>query len=148
MDYRDLVFDGCPDVYVMGHYHKDQGIQEHFGVKFVNLGSISRGALTVENINRKPKVSLIKINSQGISIEEFVVPHSEAKDVFDFEKKSISETKSRSMAEFFSKLKSSSSMTGGENIRERILEFMSSDFPQDLKDVVKELFDQASETGV
>src|SRR5690606_7493663 len=41
-DYRDLVFEGCPDVYVFGHYHKDQGIQEHNGVQFVNLGAVSR----------------------------------------------------------------------------------------------------------
>jgi DNA repair exonuclease SbcCD nuclease subunit len=86
-DYRDLIFNGCPDAYVFGHYHKDQGIIEHCGIKFINLGAISRGALTLENVERKPKISLMRITANGIDVEEVIVPHRDAADIFDFELK-------------------------------------------------------------
>jgi len=147
MDYRDLVFEGCPDVYVFGHYHKDQGIQEHLGVKFVNLGSVSRGALNVDNVSREPKVSTITINSQGISIEEHVIPHRDASEIFDFERKKQMEKERRSLAEFISCLNESVSMASGSDVEEKRKELMSSkSFPDDLKSTAVQIL-EAVESG-
>jgi len=144
-DYRDLVFDGCPDVYVFGHYHKDQGIIDHLGVKFVNLGAISRGALTFENLERKPKVSLIKANSQGIFVEEHVVPHEDASQIFDLEKKRKLDRERKSLDGFIAQLRASSKMSYDDGIEERKRQLEK--FPDDLRRLVLDTI-EAAESGV
>jgi predicted phosphodiesterase len=140
-DYRDLVFDGCPDVYVFGHYHKDQGITDHLGVKFVNLGAISRGALTFENLERKPKIASIKINPQGVSIEEHVVPHVDAAHVFDLERKEKLESLRHHMDEFISQLRTNDALVSDDTIEARKKEL--SRFPQDVQNLALEVLETA-----
>lgn len=140
-DYRDLVFEGCPDVYVFGHYHKDQGIVEHQGVKFVNLGAIARGALTIENLERKPKVSHIKITSSGVSVEEIVVPHKDASEVFDLEKKKRIDLQMKDMRDFIDKLQANTDMASGGGLKERLATLDS--VPNDLREMVLETLEQA-----
>ena len=144
-DYRDLVFDGCPDVYVFGHYHKDQGIVDHLGTKFVNLGAISRGALTFENLERQPKVSLIKANSQGIFVEEHIVPHEDAAKVFDLERKKKLDQERKSLDGFIAQFRASASMPEAESIEAR--KAMLSQFPDDLRNLVLDTL-EAAESGV
>jgi DNA repair exonuclease SbcCD nuclease subunit len=132
-DYRDLIFDGCPDVYVFGHYHKDQGIQEHHGVQFVNLGAISRGALTFENLSRQPKISIITCNSQGISIEAIDVPCGNPQDIFDLDLKRQLEKEYRDLHEFIGKLMSDRATAAGDGIQSRMDAFQQASYPQDLK---------------
>jgi hypothetical protein len=147
MDYRDLVFPGCPDVYIFGHYHKDQGIQEHLGIKFVNLGSIARGSLTLENIERKPKIAMMSFSSSGISIEEKIIPHEDPSKIFDFERKKSVENNRQSMGLFLEKLRSNASMVNGFSVQQRMSKFMDSkDFSSEEKEIVKEVF-EAAETG-
>jgi DNA repair exonuclease SbcCD nuclease subunit len=143
-DYRDLVFDGCPDAYVFGHYHKDQGIVDHLGVKFVNLGAISRGALTFENMERQPKVSLIKCDSRGIHIEEHVVPHEDASKVFDLEKKKKLDKERRSLDDFIAQFRASAKLSGDESLDEK--KATLSQFPDDLRDLVLTTL-EAAEAG-
>lgn len=139
-DYRDLVFDGCPDVYVFGHYHKDQGIVDHMGVKFVNLGAVSRGALTFENMERQPKVSLITINSQGVSVEEHVIPHEDASDIFDVERKKKLEAERKSLDEFVLKLRSDAVEGSSDSLESRKRDLEK--YPE-LRDLALELLETA-----
>lgn len=141
-DYRDLVFPGCPDVYVFGHYHKDQGVVDHCGVKFVNLGSISRGALTFENLERKPKSSLITINSQGLFVEEIMLPCEDASSIFDLDKKRRLDNERRSLDDFIGKLKSDASFTNSLDFRQAI-----ASYPDDLRALALEIL-EAAEAGV
>lgn len=144
LDYRDLVFSGCPDVYVFGHYHKYQSVYEHLGVKFINLGAVARGALIAENLERKPKVALIKLDGSGISIEEEVIPHEDAQKVFDLERKQAIDMSGQSMNIFLEKLRSNASMVGGFDMRKRVSRFMeSSDFTSEEKDTVREILEAA-----
>jgi len=67
------------DIFVLGHYHADQGIEtindngkpQHF----VNVGSISRGALSEEDVKRQPKVAIVTVSKEEgkISVESMVV---------------------------------------------------------------------------
>lgn len=143
-DYRDLVFEGCPDVYVFGHYHKDQGIVDHLGTKFVNLGAISRGALTFENMERKPKVSLIKADSRGISVEEHVVPHEDAAQVFDLDKKKKLDQERRSLDGFIAQFRANAALPQAEGMAAR--KEMLNQFPDDLRNLVLETL-EAAEAG-
>lgn len=140
-DYRDLVFEGCPDAYILGHYHKDQKIVDHLGVKFINLGAISRGALTFENLDRKPKIASLKFNSQGISVEEHIVPHKDAAQVFDLDMKKKIESERRSLNEFISQLRENSSLVSDDSISTRKAELNK--FPDELRSLALELLESA-----
>ena len=144
-DYRDLVFKGCPDVYIFGHYHKDQGIVDHHGVKFVNLGAISRGALTFENLERQPKIASLKFNSQGVSVEEHVVPHADAASVFDLELKKKLEFERKSLNEFIAQFRANAEMASDDALVSRKKELDK--FPDDLRHLALELLENA-EAGV
>lgn len=138
LDYRDLVYPGGPDAFFFGHYHKDQGIVEHQGVHFVNLGSISRGSLTFENMDRKPKISSMTISaSTGISIEEVIVPHKDAAEIFDLEKKKVLEKQAKSLDEFIMKLRSSS--TSVDNLEDKKKELDS--LPSNVKSKVLDILE-------
>lgn len=141
LDYRDLVFPGCPDVFVFGHYHKDQGIQDHLGVKFVNLGAVSRGALTFENMERKPKVSSIVFDSRGVSIEEIVIPHEDAKEIFDLDLKKRLDNERKDLNEFITLLRSDI----GVSYQDKRQELNA--FPDDLKNLALKIL-EAAESGV
>jgi hypothetical protein len=145
-DYRDLVFPGCPDVYVFAHYHKDQGIREHLGVHFVNLGAVSRWALTFENMERRPKVASITLTSQGASVEAHEVPVRDAAEVFDLEKKVQLERERRGLDEFIRRLRVDASGPDDGGIRQRMAAFQESSFPADLKARVLEIL-EAAEAG-
>lgn len=142
-DYRDLVFDGCPDVYVFGHYHKDQGIVDHLGTKFVNLGAISRGALTFENMERKPKISLIRFDSRGAHVEEHIVPHADAFSVFDLERKKSIEQERKSLDSFIAQLRENATLPEAENVEAR--KKMLDQFPEDLRNLIYETLEAAEE---
>lgn len=146
-DYRDLVFEGCPDVYIFGHYHKDQGIVEHMGVQFVNLGAISRGALTFENLDREPKICLMTFSSQGISLEEHVIPHLDAAHAFDLERKKKIDKERKSLDDFINNLKRDSSLANTDDVRVRFKKFDWGKFPDDLKSTVLEIL-EAAEAGM
>lgn len=101
------------DIFILGHYHVDQGIEilEINGKKqyFINLGAISRGSLSDEDVNRQPKISLVTVTKDNgnISIETNIIklkvkPVDEVFDlvVHEREKKEQKEAK-----EFVDKLK-------------------------------------------
>jgi DNA repair exonuclease SbcCD nuclease subunit len=88
------------DIYVLGHYHIDQGIQEVGGKYFVNLGSISRESLAEENIKHQPKMGIIRISQEGtktsIIAESLPLQIKPAEEVFDLKKR---ESEKREIAE-------------------------------------------------
>lgn len=61
------------DIFVLGHYHVDQGIYEEGGKYFMNIGSLSRGTQTEEDINHHPQIGLIKISMEDGKPPEFVL---------------------------------------------------------------------------
>lgn len=142
-DYRDLVYRDCPDVYIFGHYHKDQGVMNHCGTQFVNLGAIARGALTFEDIDRRPKVAVITCNSQGISIEVCDVPCGDASAVFDLERKQQLEKERQSLDDFISQLYSNTVFAADGGIRDRMAALRGSDYPDDLKKIVMKTLEEA-----
>jgi len=77
-----------PDVYVIGHYHEDQGIQWLDKKCFVNLGSISRGTIAEERLDHKPKFGFIKISEDGtITADSIPLTIKPAEEVFDLKKR-------------------------------------------------------------
>lgn len=91
------------DVFVLGHYHIDQGIQEHYGKHFVNLGSLTRGALNEDNISRSPKIGYIEIGD-SIKTEEILIECEDSSKIFDLQKREETVEHNEKMEEFISKM--------------------------------------------
>ena len=82
--YADLV-DTAPDVYLFGHWHKNQGVEEIGGKQFVNIGSLTRGSLSQDNMDRIPAAAVLRCTSDGVKVEVVPLNVRPAEDVFDVE---------------------------------------------------------------
>lgn len=80
------------NIYVLGHYHIDQGISvmesSLLGNQyFINLGAISRGSLTEDEITRSPKIGFVTIEKEqgkiNIKAQAIKLKVKDSKDVFD-----------------------------------------------------------------
>jgi hypothetical protein len=107
LSYGDL---SCldPDVWLLGHYHIDQGVVEVMGKHFINVGAISRGALTTDNLSRVPKVGTIDIEKSGsgvtIEVGSLELEVAPADEVFDLVKHEQAKEEAKDIEEFVRKL--------------------------------------------
>lgn len=72
-----------PATWAFGHWHKDQGIYEAGGKTIINIGSLTRGALSEDEINRKPAVAILRFNATDRSVERRDLVVKPASEVFD-----------------------------------------------------------------
>lgn len=81
--YADLL-DLDPDAWCFGHWHKDQGIYEKNGKAIVNIGSLTRGSLSEDDVKRIPSVAIIRISLEGgITIQKRGLRVRPSAEVFD-----------------------------------------------------------------
>ena len=93
------------DVFLFSHWHKDQGIEEIAEGKWVvNVGSLTRGALTQDNVDREPGVVILGFwpRSRGVPPQlEFVkIKIQPASQVFDMEKRAREEAREMTVDAF------------------------------------------------
>jgi len=97
------------DIFVLGHYHIDQGVQQIGDQHFINVGAVSRGSLSHDNITRIPKICIVtcKKENGNVSIEEQVVrlKVKPAAEVFILEEREKEEKKMKEAEAFVSHLK-------------------------------------------
>jgi DNA repair exonuclease SbcCD nuclease subunit len=104
VSYQDLSgFD--PDVWCFGHSHSNQGIEHLNGKHFVNIGSLSRGALNNEDFNRIPSVALLTFTKGTVALTEIPLSVKGAGDVFRVDEKKAAIEKSVSLEDFMDSLK-------------------------------------------
>lgn len=108
LSYYDLS-EASPDIFVFGHWHIDQGIQEINGKTFMNLGSMTRGSLVQDNLTRIPRFGYIEIekNKDGnvsVIFEAVELDVPPASDVFDLEKHKRLKEESRDIEQFVQSL--------------------------------------------
>lgn len=83
--YADLV-DLDPDVWCFGHWHKNQGVTEMGGKHIVNIGSLTRGALSQDDLERIPEVAIIRFHEgRRVTVERRPLKVRPASEVFDLE---------------------------------------------------------------
>ena len=97
-----------PDVFIIGHYHIYQGIENVSGKYFVNLGSITRGTQSDEDIAHQPQIGFIKVSTDNgevsctaRSIKLKIKPASE---VFDLTKREEEQKENQEIQKFVEKL--------------------------------------------
>lgn len=98
-----------PDIFIIGHYHIDQGTYETAGKHFVNLGSMSRGILTEDSIYHQPHIGFIKISidddgAKSTIIRPIKLKIKPADEIFNLVKKEEEKKESEEMQIFVDKL--------------------------------------------
>ena len=139
--YRDLA-PLAPDLWLFGHWHQDQGVTEIGGKKFVNLGAMTRGSLTQDEITRRPAMALATFDRQeGIRIQVVrlrVRPHTE---VFDMDTRVREEARTMTVDTFVGSLRESLVESGGDSIEE-VVERM--DAPDQVRERLLDYIERAS----
>lgn len=74
-----------PDVWAFGHWHKNQGVTTLGGKHIINIGSLTRGALSEDDMKRIPEVAILRFTDKGIDIERRQLEVEPAEEVFDIE---------------------------------------------------------------
>jgi len=99
--YSDLVgLNPDVDTWLFGHWHKDQGVVEIAPGKWVvNVGSLTRGSLSQDNVDRKPAVAVLSFG-ESIAIETRRLQVKPAKEVFDMDKRDREEARTMTMDAF------------------------------------------------
>jgi len=128
-----------PDVWMFGHWHKNQGIVEIAKGKFVvNIGSLSRGALTQDEMDRVPAVAVLNITKKDVHIRQVPLKIAPSKEVFDTAGRARLEARTMSVDTLVDNLKASMMpraegslleeirVMGGvtEPVRERTLDYL------------------------
>lgn len=109
-----------PDLWLFGHWHKDQGISRIGKKTFVNLGSITRGALTQDELTRNPKVALIRFQKTGFVVNEIPLHVKAAAEVFNIEGKLRAERRESTMETFVESLKTTLVKEAGPSLLDEV----------------------------
>ena len=110
-----------PDIFVFGHYHPDQGIEIRNGKHFVNVGSISRGSLKKDELNRIPSVGLIEIDDNfNIKTSKIQLNVLSASEIFDLELKEKEEKEEEEINKFIEELKNRIIINKTEDVCDQI----------------------------
>jgi len=107
---------------LFGHWHKDQGIKEIAKSKYVvNTGSLSRGALIQDDMDRKPCAVELQFEQSGITIVRHDLKIPDSVEVFDVRGRERAEMRESVMEDFVSNLKNSLVKGEGENSLEAVV---------------------------
>lgn len=125
-----------PNIFIIGHYHIDQGIYEYGNKYFFNIGSMSRGAIADEDIKHHPQIGFIKINIKDnvptYNFRSIKLKIKPVEEIFDLEKKKEEKLEREEIELFVEKLAS-------ESIQEDIKNSKTVDELIDKMDVTKDI---------
>jgi DNA repair exonuclease SbcCD nuclease subunit len=98
--YSELL-DFDPDLFLFGHWHKDQGVTEVGGKTIVNIGSLTRGSLSQDEMDRKPACAVLTFEKgKPVQVNVVRLKVKPAAEVFDVEGRQRAETRSLTMDSF------------------------------------------------
>lgn len=122
----------APDVWCFGHWHKDQGITEIAPDKWVvNIGSMTRGSLTQDNIERIPYLGSLCFDENGIHLKKIPLEVQPSEEVFDLAKREKEEIREDTMTTFVGSLKESLATCSETDLRESV---MALEIPNSIKE--------------
>lgn len=134
------------DLWMFGHWHQDQGVTEIAPNKWVvNIGSLTRGSLTQDNITRIPGVAVISFGDIGsggrigIQVERLNVRPAE--EVFDLQKRVREEAKAMTIDAFVNEVQDSLTKREKGELTESI---QGMNIPNAVKERTLELLERAS----
>lgn len=111
--YSDLL-DTAPDLFLFGHWHKDQGVTTLGDKTFVNIGSLTRGSLSQDEVERQPACAVLSFMPEGRDIRVVRLKVKPADEVFDIERRQRADNRRMEMDAFVSTLRDTLAQEPGE----------------------------------
>lgn len=108
------------DIVLFGHWHKDQDVVEKGGKTFVNIGSLTRGSLSDDEIERVPSCAVMSFVKNKYQVKKVPLPVKPAGEVFDLAGKIKKEERAVAMEEFVSTLHQEISSQSSVDIKEQV----------------------------
>jgi len=108
----------APDVFLLGHWHKDQGVQTLNGKKIINIGSLTRGSIAQDDVERKPAISLLTFTKEEVKVQVVRLKVRSADEVFDLDAHVRAEARATTMDAFVSSVRETLVDTEGESLED------------------------------
>lgn len=106
-------------VFAFGHWHRDQGVYEFAPGKYaVNVGSISRGALIEDNVDRTPSVAVLKFSKTACEIDQVPLQTAPAAEIFDLEGRERTQSRAAVMEGFIDSIQAALTTTDRESLKD------------------------------
>lgn len=123
----------APDVWCFGHWHRDQGVKRTAkGKLVVNTGSMTRGSLAQDDLDRVPSVVHLSFGPEGATARKIPLRHAPPGEVFDLEARDVKNLRQDMMEEFVDSIRPILSAGSGRSIRDSIRDL------KDIPEVVRE----------
>lgn len=136
----DFLHEGETDVYVIGHHHEDQGIQEVGNKYYFVHGSSTRTGAHKHDLNRRPAAGYLCISDEGIKHNILRPKMPEIADVMDLDKREVVMAEKEKIDEFI-RIFSQSSIDA--NDPKAMLDTIDPNMEGQVKEKVIEYLDQA-----
>lgn len=123
LSYEELKHNS-PDGFVFGHWHIDQGIEKWDDAWFMNLGSMTRGSLTEDNLERIPRIGILRVWKEDGVVHHSLDTHQlEVKppdDIFDLERREELQREQEEMEDFLDTLAEQAETEGTDDLERYI----------------------------
>jgi DNA repair exonuclease SbcCD nuclease subunit len=117
--YADLA-DLDPDMFCFGHWHKDQGVVKVGDKTIINLGSLSRGTLSQDDIERQPACAVLTFTRGDAKVNVVRLKVQPKDEVFDLDAKFRSEARDSTMDHFIETMRESLVLESGETVEQTV----------------------------
>jgi len=110
------------DVFCFGHWHKDQGVVENgYGQYIVNVGSLSRGSLSQDDMDRQPACVVMTFDKlTGVTFDTRRLEVTPAAEVFDVEARTRQEERTDAVEAFVDSIKTTLTGSQGASLSDMI----------------------------
>lgn len=109
-----------PDMWLLGHWHKDQGVQVIGDKRFVNIGSMTRGSLAQDDVDRRPAIALLTFTRDEMKVQVLRLRAKDANEVFDIDAKVRAEARVMTMDAFVTSVKETLIEKRGQSLEEDV----------------------------
>jgi DNA repair exonuclease SbcCD nuclease subunit len=140
--YSDL--EGCADAYCFGHSHTNQGVVKLGGTWFVNVGSMTRGTISEDDVARIPSIAILEFNKSEMRARKVALQVADSSDVFDLVAKEKGEARDELIDEFAEKIRNGSLVDISEEPLEDLVRAMP-DIPDNVRERAILYLEQAAD---
>lgn len=143
--YQDLLeLNPEVDAWIFGHWHKNQGVVEIAPGKWVvNIGSLTRGSLSEDNVDRIPQVAVLTFTDK-VEIETRDLKVKPAKEVFDLDKRDREEARTMTIDAFVQNVQESLARTANKEDLTEVVKGMD-EVPAKVRDKTLFFMEKAAE---
>lgn len=110
-----------PDVWCFGHWHKNQGVVRVGNKTVVNIGSLTRGALTEDEVSRVPECAVLSFDvGEEVQVDRRPLKVQPAAEVFDLVGRTRQEARAMTVDAFVESVKTTLTQAPAESLLDQV----------------------------